>query len=238
MSYQRTTWVNGQTPINADNLNNIENGIGLSYGLTGGIAIPKNSDLDNYKTVGNYYSAGSGVSGTLSNTPITGGAFMLKVLNGYGTTDTGSILVQKIIDSYDGTEHTRSYSGGTWKTWRASETRKLLWINASASSAFAGQTLSLDLSIFNYVEIVFNLTTGGSYRKTVKTPINLPCTVSEFGSVASSTEASCLYYRAVTTVSTSQITFSPAYKKKTNETSTAQDNSYLIPYKIYGIKGV
>lgn len=27
MSYQRTTWVNGETPINADNLNNIEEGI-------------------------------------------------------------------------------------------------------------------------------------------------------------------------------------------------------------------
>ncbi|MGN0693727.1 MAG: hypothetical protein ACI4LK_02310 [Lentihominibacter sp.] len=27
MSYKRTTWVNGETPINADNLNNIEAGI-------------------------------------------------------------------------------------------------------------------------------------------------------------------------------------------------------------------
>ncbi len=27
MSYQRTTWVNGETPINADNLNNMEEGI-------------------------------------------------------------------------------------------------------------------------------------------------------------------------------------------------------------------
>ena len=27
MAYTKTTWVNGETPINADNLNNIENGI-------------------------------------------------------------------------------------------------------------------------------------------------------------------------------------------------------------------
>lgn len=27
MAYNKTTWINNETPINADNLNNIENGV-------------------------------------------------------------------------------------------------------------------------------------------------------------------------------------------------------------------
>ena len=37
MAYTKTTWVNGETPINADNLNNIEGGIKYNETLIGNI---------------------------------------------------------------------------------------------------------------------------------------------------------------------------------------------------------
>ena len=147
----------------------VDAAISRSFGLVGGISIPSSSDLNDYKTVGNYYSAGSGVSSTLSNTPITDSAFMLKVLNGYTTTDTGSILLQKIVNSYDSTEYVRSYSGGTWKPWRVTETRSRLWTNASIKSSFAAQTIpNLDASIYDAIEVVAVATTTDTNQQIIR----------------------------------------------------------------------
>ncbi|MCR1132724.1 hypothetical protein NE172_17520, partial [Clostridium botulinum] len=49
------------------------------YSLNNAIPIPSNSDLNNYTEPGNYFSAGSGISNTLTNCPFTDGAFALKV---------------------------------------------------------------------------------------------------------------------------------------------------------------
>ena len=76
-----------------------------------GIEIPANTDLNNLRTDGNYYSANSTRSATLSNTPVTGSGFALVVQNmGANTTQmikTGSALFL------------RGTSGGsTWGDWR------------------------------------------------------------------------------------------------------------------------
>lgn len=55
-----------------------------SYLLRGGIEIPSNSDMDNYKTPGNYFAASNNVANTLSNAPFTR-AFTMKVEYSQGT---------------------------------------------------------------------------------------------------------------------------------------------------------
>lgn len=39
MSYTKTNWVNGSTPVNANNMNHIEDGIFNAYGLGGSITL-------------------------------------------------------------------------------------------------------------------------------------------------------------------------------------------------------
>lgn len=95
------------------------NVLGVSS-LTGGTPIADGSDLNDFKTVGNYYSAGAAVSGTLLNTPLTASAFMLKVLNGYnnGTSAaSANYLIQEIASSSAVARFTRAYQNGSWTEW-------------------------------------------------------------------------------------------------------------------------
>lgn len=55
-----------------------------SYLLRGGTEIPSNSDLNNYKTPGNYFVSSNSVANTLTNSPFTH-AHTLKVEYGQGT---------------------------------------------------------------------------------------------------------------------------------------------------------
>lgn len=54
-----------------------------SYSLTGGKAIPINSDMNDYKTRGNFYCDQNATAATLQNAPFTN-AFTLKVIYGNG----------------------------------------------------------------------------------------------------------------------------------------------------------
>ena len=208
-----------------------------SFWLVGGIRIPSSSDLNDYKTVGNYYSAGSAVSATLSNTPITNDAFMLKVLNGYSSNDTNSILLQKIVNSYDGIEYIRSYSGGAWKPWRSVETRRLLWTNASPTSSFAAQTVSLSLSGYNFVEI--HCRNNASYNVCTVFTSEIVKDLS-MQIITDVQNANAIYVadrRAA--ISSNGITFESAYYKSVASTAVGTiKNDRMVPYKIYGIKGV
>lgn len=81
--------------------------------LTKGTAIPSNADLNNYKTVGVYYST-LAVASTLSNSSITTVGFKLIVMPLLTTT-----LMQIEIASYDNCIIAlRYYNGSTWAAWK------------------------------------------------------------------------------------------------------------------------
>lgn len=118
------------------------------------------------------------------------------------------------------------------------EKRKLLWTNASPTSNFEAQTISLDLSGYDAVEIICRYsTTSDSHTRYI-------C------DVGSSSSIDWLYYTVVAgkymgvksrnevSASTTGVTFGACTTKPGNSTDSTTTNGYIIPIKIYGIKGV
>lgn len=83
MTYVRTNWVNDQTPLNADNMNNIENGIEQALAQGGAIVIT---------------SGGSATEKTFTIPTLTN----KQVADVYNALASGKPC---IVDSQDGTEH-------------------------------------------------------------------------------------------------------------------------------------
>lgn len=219
----------------------------MAFGLTGGTSIPSNADLNNYKTVGNYYTGGAAISASISNTPITNSSFMLKVFYGYGNVSTGGIIMQKAIKSNTGEEFIRCFNDGTWSSWVKTllsgsgvVAKKLLWTNASPTSSFAEQTLSLDLSNYDAVEIQHcyannanDMLETGIYQKGY--------TKQYMKNHYEISTSSGVYYIAqrLVEVTASGITFGKGMLKNvTGTTNGSEGNYYCCPLKIYGIKGV
>lgn len=107
----------------------------------------------------------------------------------------------------------------------------LLWVNASPTSAFAAQTISLDLNGYDMIEIVSDGNVF-SYSISDKT---VPLTVIyEAGTAGNVYIAS----RNVTITQTSIVFGGGAYKFFNTPTTGNADNKRMVPTKIYGIKGV
>ncbi len=110
----------------------------------------------------------------------------------------------------------------------------LLWTNASPTSAFAAQTVSLDLSsykgvIIKYRVSISNALISSSYAD-VGDNLSLFC-------VTTTTDTS--WYVAVTrreaNITTSGIVFGTGYNAGSGVAATS-NTQHLIPLKIYGIK--
>lgn len=85
--------------------------------LIGGTAIPANADLNDYKTVGTYYSNTYKSTSNLVNCP-TGSPFTMTV--GYGCGDSW-YTIQEIVDFKEGVRYFRMGTGsGTWYDWQTS----------------------------------------------------------------------------------------------------------------------
>lgn len=113
---------------------------------------------------------------------------------------------------------------------------ELLWENASPASVFAPQTISLDLSQYDAVFCVFNVSkdwgqavsTGGS--QLIEVGKNAYC----FGSYKD-----MFYSRSCETAQTG-IKFNGAYYWQYGYAGNAVSNidSLFVPLRIYGVKGV
>ena len=141
-------------------------------------------------------------------------------------------------------------SGGTGAT-NAAEARSnlglsgaqiktLLWTNASPSSQFANQTLSLSLSEYDAVEI--ECCYGSSYTNVVETGIYKKSYTQQYmtchGDIKTNNTGFYISQRLVTATA-SGITFGKGtYKNISAAAKGAEGNNYCIPLKIYGIKGV
>lgn len=136
------------------------------------------------------------------------------------------------IKSDDGSKTLREILSET-----AGLTATLLWENAAPTSAFAAQTISLDLSDYNWVLIWIN--------KRMEPAAELTHSFAYLCMVGASNDIACLtpslegmpyaFTRFVTVTSTG-IAFDACYWKYLNTTSKTYDNGYHIPTRIYGIK--
>lgn len=123
--------------------------------LTGGVIFAEGDDLNDYLTVGNYYSGTSTLSASLVNAPYTGGSFCLKVMCPYGTNISGNnVVIQEVITTLGRRYIRRSGdSGATWSTWRRVYGETVLYNNSSGTAGTV--TLSETAANFTYLEIFF-----------------------------------------------------------------------------------
>ena len=118
------------------------------------------------------------------------------------------------------------------------EIRKLLWSNASPTSNFAAQTVSLALSGYDAVEIEYYASTSKAVLDVTKKKIGESSMLTGHLNPQSKKGYINLLSRLIS-VTTSGIKFEVGFMKRTSDSSTASNNnSYCVPYKIYGIKGV
>lgn len=109
-----------------------------------------------------------------------------------------------------------------------SEYKKLLWTNPSPTSSFAAQTIPLDLSNYDAIEIIIRSDTANTYT--------LAPIVTEVGKGGIAFNSTAYNSGRQFTTTTSGITFTGAtYYSAYGNWSTTSTNA-LIPVKIYGIK--
>ena len=106
----------------------------------------------------------------------------------------------------------------------------LLWTNASPTSAFAAQTISIDLSAYDFVMVVYQHWTSSDVNNSAF------CRVGQYGRLLSHDYT--LAYRDYHPETTG-IYFNVGLVVATyNNSNVTQNTSGVIPLQIYGIKGV
>lgn len=106
-------------------------------------------------------------------------------------------------------------------------TMTLLWENASPNSAFAGQTINLDLSGYDHALIEFCLNPIAWQIK-----ISAWYRVDAGESIVSVADGNPYTYLRGVTVNTNNVTFG------TGRLGNTENNNNLVPLRIYGLKGV
>lgn len=107
----------------------------------------------------------------------------------------------------------------------------LLWTNASPTSQFAAQTISLDLIKYRYVLIRYRVNNGGA--NAIKTEFGI---ISNDGEKVALTAIWASMAHREATITTSGITFSVCKKITNYNSNDTTDNGFIIPVEIYGIK--
>ena len=118
---------------------------------------------------------------------------------------------------------------------------KKLWEKASPVTAFAAQTISVDLSGYDYIEVHYRASAFGTYKSQVCKVgeiVHLDCVTGSSGAVEG---GYCLSVFRIGTVSNTGIAFSKTVLIKQHGSDKAvfeENNSYAVPTRIFGIKGV
>lgn len=113
---------------------------------------------------------------------------------------------------------------------------EILWENASPTSSFAGQTIATGVTAtdYQYVMAVFNINSGGR-KLTSFAPRNWYGEIQWIGNITSTTTT--MFFRRTWTLGNSgNFILEDCTSKQGSTTNT--NNPYLIPYALYGIKGV
>lgn len=240
MAYEKTNWVNGETPINADNLNNMESGIASAFRFLGKELIASVED----DTTANWAALGDGIvyyetAGLLNNQPTTYG-FVENIVCGNLVFQTFHAMNGK------GGKWTRSGNSSGWYSGSANWVKSLdetngiqikkLWENASPTSSFREQDVSLGLTEYDVIGIPASGTGSTSaiqfFEKNAASN-NLKLSGVDAGS---GNYKQTVASRQIS-ISDTGVHFYPAYLgSAVNDHSNI--NTALIPLSIYGIKGV
>ena len=150
--------------------------------------------------------------------------------------------VGSYFETSDSTFNPNVEWGGTWVSTGANiyEEKKLLWTNSNPTAAFNAQTLSLDLTAYDYVEIGARwMTTYDGTTKYQKFSIGnsygtyLVIPVGANDSVADAQRYNSI--RAIT-INTNGIVFKSGGYYRWSATDQGSSGSYAVPIKIFGIK--
>lgn len=139
MGFTKLTWKNlpnTTTPLNATNLNRIEQGVAEANGSVG-TQLAQNTDLNNVTAIGSYYSAQSSDTTTMSHIP-TGlnRAFKLIVEHLHRT---DRILQTLIVNEAEITIYTR-INTGSWSAWEKINTNLNINGNMTYNSTYITDT--------------------------------------------------------------------------------------------------
>lgn len=112
--------------------------------------INSGDDLNDYTDFGCWLCTGTAITNSLKNCPLTNQGFSLRVMRG----TSGNYRVQEIIAGL-GYRLYRHYTGAIWSAWKTDIGITKLWENASPTSDFNNQNISLPLSNFDSAMILF-----------------------------------------------------------------------------------
>lgn len=113
----------------------------------------------------------------------------------------------------------------------------LLWTNPNMSGSFAAQTISLDLTDYDIIEIYFYVSaqTGRQHYLHTRIPVGVTGVLQAISQMSNGSYNTMLWRGAA--VATNGITFSDATYRGANVSSSASvGNDACFPIKIYGIK--
>ena len=107
----------------------------------------------------------------------------------------------------------------------------LLWTNPNPTSSFSAQTISLDLSKYDMVEVVFKQYASNPFFSTSKTEVGKSGKLFSYG-YEDVREMDGRSYK----VSTTGVSFQVGYSAMISASSGTAADGQCVPYKIYGIK--
>lgn len=116
------------------------------------------------------------------------------------------------------------------------EKRILLWTNASPTSNFAAQTVSLALSSYDAVEIVCRYSTTSDSRTRYICDVGSSASIDWFYYTVVAGKYMGVKSRNEVSASTTGVTFGACTTKPGNSTDSTTTDGYIIPIKIYGIR--
>ena len=158
----------------------------------------------------------------------------IKTINNNSLLGSGDITIGGAVDSVNGQTGTVVLDAddvGAMSKW------ELLWTNASPLSDFNAQTLSIDLSDYDAVLIAVTRSPDTGYTQKFYSLM----LVGEVGIIqyVTASATNVAFIDRYFTVSSSGIDVTAAHLAVQGSASSQQDRTrYLIPYKIFGIKGV
>lgn len=245
MALEKVNYVDGETPIEAKNLNDIQDAVianqqAVEDKVSKCVTVTASgTNLNDYLDEGLYYF---GTNYTPTNIP-AGNNGWLHVMR---RKTTSRIIVKQIWyrqgdrNVTDHLTYIRTYDSEIgWGDWTNFITKKdalqmtELWKNASPTSTFGEQTISLDLSGYDMVLVRARLHTTTSHF----CPVVMVDIGGNKGLLCGNPHARIA--RRLVTAKAAGVTFEGAvYFANYGETTSTANNDYLIPVSIHGIKGV